>query len=276
MRLRNIPGAKDAIAESIYVIQNPQENKGNWDKVFPQHQPVHLEVGMGKGRFLMDMAKLHPEINYIGIEMYDSVLLRAIQKKEALAEEGQELSNLKFMRMDARLLPEVFEKGEVSRIYLNFSDPWPKARHASRRLTSREFLSRYDKILKEDGTIEFKTDNRGLFDFSLEEVPEAGWKLEAHTFDLHHNEEMMIGNVMTEYEEKFSSMGNPICKMIFLCCFYPWETCCPAVWTVHWHAFLCRRRDCFCFYVHSQIEQQIFAKIWFASYKKLLPDISSL
>ena len=134
---------------------------------------------MGKGRFLMDMAKLHPEINYIGIEMYDSVLLRAIQKKEALAEEGQELSNLKFMRMDARLLPEV-----------------------------------YDKILKEDGTIEFKTDNRGLFDFSLEEVPEAGWKLEAHTFDLHHNEEMMIGNVMTEYEEKFSSMGNPICKMI--------------------------------------------------------------
>lgn len=133
MRLRNIPGAKDAIAESIYVIQNPQENKGNWDKVFPQHQPVHLEVGMGKGRFLMDMAKLHPEINYIGIEMYDSVLLRAIQKKEALAEEGQELSNLKFMRMDARLLPEVFEKGEVSRIYLNFSDPWPKARHASRR-----------------------------------------------------------------------------------------------------------------------------------------------
>ena len=214
MRLRNIPGAKDAIEESIYVIQNPQENKGNWDKVFPQHQPVHLEVGMGKGRFLMDMAKLHPEINYIGIEMYDSVLLRAIQKKEALAEEGQELSNLKFMRMDARLLPEVFEKGEVSRIYLNFSDPWPKARHASRRLTSWEFLSRYDKILKEDGTIEFKTDNCGLFDFSLEEVPEAGWKLEAHTFDLHHNEEMMIGNVMTEYEEKFSSMGNPICKMI--------------------------------------------------------------
>ena len=131
MRLRNITGAKDAIAESIYMIQNPQENKGNWDKVFPQNQPVHLEVGMGKGRFLMDMAKLHPEINYIGIEMYDSVLLRAIQKKEALAEEGQELSNLKFMRMDARLLPEVFEKGEVSRIYLNFSDPWPKARHAS-------------------------------------------------------------------------------------------------------------------------------------------------
>ena len=105
-----------------------------------------------------------------------------------------------FMRMDARLLPEVFEKGEVAKIYLNFSDPWPKARHASRRLTSREFLARYDQILTLEGTIE--------------EVPEAGWKLEAHTFDLHHNEEMMKGNVMTEYEEKFSSMGNPICKMI--------------------------------------------------------------
>ena len=185
-----------------------------WDKVFPQNQPIYLEVGMGKGRFLMDMAKLHPEINYIGIEMYDSVLLRAIQKREALAEEGENLSNLMFMRMDARLLPEVFEKGEVAKIYLNFSDPWPKARHASRRLTSREFLARYDQILTLEGTIEFKTDNRGLFDFSLEEVPEAGWKLEAHTFDLHHNEEMMKGNVMTEYEEKFSSMGNPICKMI--------------------------------------------------------------
>ena len=214
MRLRNIPGAKDAIAESIYVIQNPQENKGNWDKVFPQHQPVHLEVGMGKGRFLMDMAKLHPEINYIGIEMYDSVLLRAIQKKEALAEEGQELSNLKFMRMDARLLPEVFEKGEVSRIYLNFSDPWPKDRHAKRRLTSRQFLKRYDEILAADGKIEFKTDNRALFEFSLEEVKEAGWTLEEYTFDLHHDERLMQGNIMTEYEEKFSSKGNPICKMI--------------------------------------------------------------
>ena len=214
MRLRNIPGAKDAIEESIYVVQEPQAYKGQWENVFKQARPLHIEVGMGKGRFLMDMARLHPEINYVGIEMYDSVLLRAIQKREALAEEGQQLPNLMFMRMDARLLPEVFEKGEVEKIYLNFSDPWPKARHASRRLTSREFLARYDKILKKDGVIEFKTDNRDLFDFSLEEVPEAGWKLLAHTIDLHHNEELMKGNVMTEYEEKFSSMGNPICKMI--------------------------------------------------------------
>lgn len=214
MRLRNIPGAKDAIEESIYVIQNPQENKGNWDKVFPQHQPVHLEVGMGKGRFLMDMAKLHPEINYVGIEMYDSVLLRALQKRERLEEEGEKLTNLMFMCIDARLLPEIFEKGEVQKIYLNFSDPWPKARHAKRRLTSREFLARYEQILADDGVVEFKTDNKGLFEFSLEEVEAAGWKLLAHTFDLHNQAEMMEGNVMTEYEEKFSSMGNPICKLI--------------------------------------------------------------
>ena len=214
MRLRNIPGAKDAITESSYVVQTPTECKAKWAEQFPKEQPIYIEVGMGKGRFLMDMARLHPDINYVGIEMYDSVLLRALQKREELEQEGVVYSNLYFMRVDARLLPEIFAQGEVDKIYLNFSDPWPKARHASRRLTSREFLSRYDKILKEDGTIEFKTDNRGLFDFSLEEVPEAGWKLEAHTFDLHHNEEMMIGNVMTEYEEKFSSMGNPICKMI--------------------------------------------------------------
>ncbi len=214
MRLRNIPGAKDAIAQSPFVIQDPQAHKGEWKKVFSADQPLHIEVGMGKGRFLMDMARLHPDINYVGIEMYDSVLLRALQKMEELAEEGQGLSNLLFMRVDARLLPEIFSQGEVDRIYLNFSDPWPKARHAKRRLTSREFLERYDQILQKDGRVEFKTDNRELFEFSLEEVQETKWRLLAHTFDLHHNEEMLQGNVMTEYEEKFSSMGNPICKMV--------------------------------------------------------------
>ena len=214
MRLRNIPGAKEAIVESAFVVSEPEERKGKWRELFGNENPVHLEIGMGKGRFMMDMARLHPEINYIGIEMYDSVLLRAVQKYEALVEEGQRLENLYFLRMDARNLENVFEKGEVGKIYLNFSDPWPKARHASRRLTSREFLARYDKVLAPDGVIEFKTDNRGLFDFSLEEVPEAGWKLLAHTYDLHHDEEMVKGNVMTEYEEKFSSIGNPICKMV--------------------------------------------------------------
>ena len=211
---RNIPGAQDAILESPYVVQEPQTKKGHWGEVFAKKQPLHIEVGMGKGRFLMDLARLHPDINYIGIEMYDSVLLRALQKREELEENGEVYSNLFFMRVDARLLPEIFEKGEVDKIYLNFSDPWPKARHAKRRLTSREFLARYDQILVQDGKVEFKTDNKELFEFSLEEVEEAGWNLEASTFDLHHNEEMVQGNVMTEYEEKFSSMGNPICKMV--------------------------------------------------------------
>ena len=214
MRLRNIPGAQDAIQESSYVIQEPETHKGKWKEVFSNENPLHIEVGMGKGRFLMDLARLHPDINYIGIEMYDSVLLRALQKREELENEGYVYKNLYFMRVDARLLPEIFEKGEVDKIYLNFSDPWPKARHAKRRLTSREFLARYDEILAAEGTVEFKTDNKGLFEFSLEEVAETKWELVASTFDLHHNEEMNKGNIMTEYEEKFSSMGNPICKMI--------------------------------------------------------------
>ena len=214
MRLRNIPGAKDAILECDWVIDEPERFKGKWESVFGEKRPLFLEVGMGKGRFLMDLARLHPEINYVGIEMYDSVLLRGLQKRAELEQEGITYPNLYFMRVDARLLPEIFAKGEVDKIYLNFSDPWPKARHAKRRLTSRQFLTRYDQILVPEGKVEFKTDNRDLFDFSLEEVPEAGWKLLAHTFDLHHNEELMKGNVMTEYEEKFSSMGNPICKMV--------------------------------------------------------------
>ena len=214
MRLRNIPGAQDAILESPYVVQEPQTKKGHWGEVFVKKQPLHIEVGMGKGRFLMDLARLHPDINYIGIEMYDSVLLRALQKREELEEAGEKFSNLVFIRVDARLLPEIFEKDEVDGIYLNFSDPWPKARHAKRRLTSREFLARYEKILKKEGTVEFKTDNRGLFEFSLEEVRDSDWNLEVCTFDLHHDEELVKGNVMTEYEEKFSSMGNPICKMV--------------------------------------------------------------
>lgn len=214
MRLRNIPGAKDAILESPYVVQEPETCRGKWGSRFMKKNPLHIEVGMGKGRFLMDMARLHPEINYLGIEMYDSVLLRALQKRDELKEAGEELKNLLFMRMDARELPQVFEKGEVEKIYLNFSDPWPKVRHAKRRLTSREFLSRYEKILAQTGTVEFKTDNRALFEFSLEEVREQGWELLESTFDLHKDEKMMEGNVMTEYEEKFSSMGNPICKLI--------------------------------------------------------------
>lgn len=155
------------------------------------------------------MAKEHPEINYIGIEKYSSVLLRAIQKMQE-----EELPNLKFIRMDAEDIVKVFAKEEVDKIYLNFSDPWPKDRHAKRRLPSKEFLARYDIILKKDSRLEFKTDNRALFDFAVEELEPAGWKADVITYDLHSDAKLMEGNVMTEYEEKFSSMGNPICKYI--------------------------------------------------------------
>ena len=209
MRLKNVPGARDVIAGSPLVIHEPERQKGNWQQVFGNKQPIHIEIGMGKGRFICEMAKTHPDINYIGIEKYSSVLLRAIQKMEE-----EPLPNLLFIRMDAENIDEVFDLDEVDRIYLNFSDPWPKDRHAKRRLPSKEFLARYDRFLKKDGVLEFKTDNRGLFDFAVEELPQAGWKLVKITYDLHHDEEMMQGNVMTEYEEKFSSMGNPICKYI--------------------------------------------------------------
>ena len=209
MRLRNITGARDVIAESEYVIQEPTEYKGRWNELFDTPGELHIEVGMGKGRFLNEMARLHPEIHYIGIEMYSSVLLRALQKMEA-----DPLPNLKFICMDARLLPEVFEKGEVDHIYLNFSDPWPKDRHAKRRLPSRQFLARCDQILKPEGRLSFKTDNRDLFDFAVEELEPAGWKAEVITYDLHADAKLCEGNVMTEYEEKFSSKGNPICKYI--------------------------------------------------------------
>ena len=209
MRLKNVPGARDVIAESSLVVHEPEKQKGNWQQVFGNDHPVHIEIGMGKGRFICEMAKTHPDINYIGIEKYSSVLIRAIQKMEE-----EPLPNLLFIRMDAENIDEVFDLDEVDRIYLNFSDPWPKDRHAKRRLPSKEFLARYDRFLKKDGVLEFKTDNRGLFDFAVEELPQAGWKLVKITYDLHHDEEMMQGNVMTEYEQKFSSMGNPIYKYI--------------------------------------------------------------
>ena len=209
MRLKNVPGSREAIAESSFVIHEPEKQKGNWKEVFGNLNPIHIEIGMGKGKFIMGMAKLHPDVNYIGIEKYSSVLLRAVQKMEE-----EELPNVRFIRMDAEDINEVFGNEEVDRIYLNFSDPWPKDRHAKRRLPSRQFLARYNEILVKDGRIEFKTDNRGLFDFALEELDPAGWKSEEVTFDLHSDERLVQGNVMTEYEEKFSAAGNPICKYI--------------------------------------------------------------
>lgn len=212
MRLRNIPRAEGTLQAHSAVIKRPEDQRGCWSQVFGNKKPIYIEIGMGKGRFLLGMAKAHPEINFIGIERYSSVLLRAVEKYDT--DEYKDLTNVRFVCMDARNVPEVFGEGEVKLIYLNFSDPWPKARHAKRRLTSTEFLERYEKVLPEGGTIEFKTDNTELFNFSLEQVKEAGWTLECFTYDLHHHEEMAKGNIMTEYEEKFSSKGNPINKLI--------------------------------------------------------------
>ena len=209
MRLRNITGADTYIENSEYVVQDEKSKKGCWSEVFGRKAPLHIEVGMGKGQFMMELALRNPDINYVGIEMYSSVLLRAVQKMEEAP-----MDNLRFIRMDAREIEEVFDKEEVDKIYLNFSDPWPKDRHAKRRLPSRQFLARFDQILKTDGNLEFKTDNRDLFDFAVEEVEPAGWKIDAITYDLHHDEVMNDGNILTEYEEKFSSKGNPIYKYI--------------------------------------------------------------
>ena len=208
MRLRHIPGSEQQIEESPFVISGPEEFRGQWNMFFGNTNPLHIEVGMGKGRFITELAAAHPEINYIGIERYTSVLLKAVEKRSLLF-----LPNLYFLCVDARTLPDIFAEGEVDRIYLNFSDPWPKDRHAKRRLTSPQFMALYDRILAPEGQVEFKTDNMGLFDYSLESIPEAGWTITASTKDLHHSD-MAEGNIMTEYEAKFSAMGNPICKLI--------------------------------------------------------------
>lgn len=209
MRLRNVKGSKETIAATDFVIHDPESYKGKWQELFGNSNPIHIEVGMGKGKFLMRLAEQNPEINYIGIEKYSSVLIRAVEKKN----ETEGLDNLYFIRFDADFINDIFDKDEIDRIYLNFSDPWPKDRHAKRRLTSRQFLARYDQFLKKTGEIIFKTDNKDLFDFSLEEVKEAGWKLVNYTYDL-HNSEYVEGNIMTEYEEKFVAKGNKINRLV--------------------------------------------------------------
>ncbi len=208
MRLRHIPGAEEAVAESPYVIKEPQRFRGQFKNIFGNDNPIEIEIGMGKGKFVTQMAEKYPEINFIGAERYPSVLLYAIRKREQ-----KELPNLFFLCLDAKKLADIFAPEEIAKIYLNFSDPWPKDRHAKRRLTSPDFIKVYDWILKKDGVIEFKTDNRELFDYSLNSIPQAGWKIDAFTKDLHHSD-MAADNVMTEYEIKFSALGNPICKLI--------------------------------------------------------------
>ena len=209
MRLRNIPGAREIVAQDRRCVQSPEETKEGWKKIFSNENPIAVEVGMGKGRFITDMALKYPDINFVGIERYESVMIKGLKK---LDEMEREAHNLRFIRMDAAEIGNYFKPGEVSKIYLNFSDPWPKARHAKRRLESREFLKIFSTVLCRDGIIEFKTDNRDLFDFALEEIEPAGYELLYMTRNLHSDEAEMKENVMTEYEEKFSAKGNPIYK----------------------------------------------------------------
>ncbi len=214
MRLRLIKGCEDFITDAKECIREDEAIalKGKIQDIFDIRRSLQIEIGMGKGQFIRNMALKNPGINFIGIERYESVLMKAIQRKRNLESEGA-IDNLRFLCADARKLADIFETGEVDKIFLNFSDPWPKDRHANRRLTSPDFLQIYDRILKPDGVIEFKTDNVGLFEYSLEVVKESKWKLDFCSFDF-HSEKESEGNIMTEYEEKFSGQGNEICKMI--------------------------------------------------------------
>ncbi len=201
MRLKNIKGAYEKLLASGYLIENYKEYKNNFNSLFKEQNELRIEIGMGKGNFIVEMAKKHPHINFIGIEKYPSAQMFVLNKLEDI-----NLPNLKLISMDAEELDEVFGK-EVSCIYLNFSDPWPKKRHAKRRLTHHSFLEKYDNILINYKIIQ-KTDNRSLFEYSLKSYVEYGLKIEDLSLNLHQDNPK--DNIMTEYEMKFSSKGDII------------------------------------------------------------------
>ncbi|MDN7246049.1 tRNA (guanosine(46)-N7)-methyltransferase TrmB [Planococcus shenhongbingii] len=209
MRSRYKPWAADLIADNPeIVISSPEQQKGKWKEVFGNDKPLHIEVGTGKGRFIIGMAKANPDINYIGIELFDSVIVSAL---EGILDDEEGVPNLRLLRVNGADLLNFFEKGEVQRIYLNFSDPWPKTRHEKRRLTYKTFLELYESVLPPNGEIHFKTDNRGLFEYSLVSISKYGMLLKDVSLDLHANEPEW--NIMTEYEEKFSKKGQPIYRL---------------------------------------------------------------
>ena len=205
MRLKNVKGANEIIINGKYYVANPDEYKGKWKDLFGNNKPIKIEIGMGKGDFIIENALKYPNINFIGIEKYDSVIVRAIQKSNEL-----ELDNLKLVRIDALNIYSIFEK-EVDTIYLNFSDPWPKDRHAKRRLTSPIFLEKYNNIFKDSKRIIMKTDNIDLFNYSIESLKEYGYDIKYVTNDL--QSENNNDNIMTEYEKKFVKLGVKINKL---------------------------------------------------------------
>ena len=201
MRLRNVKNKDEILNGSKYLVKDYESNIGKWNELFGNDNPIFIEIGMGKGQFIIGNAIKYPNINFIGIEKYDSVLARSLPK----IPEG--LNNLLIIRMDALNIDKVFDK-EISRIYLNFSDPWPKDRHHLRRLSSKVFLEKYDYIFKDSKEIWMRTDNRGLYEYSLMSFSQYGYGLYDVTFDLHSNSEDDL--ITTEYEDKFSSKGMPI------------------------------------------------------------------
>ena len=204
MRLRNVKNKEKIMSNSQTLIRNYKELKGKWNKLFDNNNPIYIEIGMGKGDFILGNALKYPNINFIGIEKYDSVIARAIEKIEGIEDIP---NNLRIIRMDAKEIEDAFDK-EIDKIYLNFSDPWPKKRHAERRLTSNTFLKRYDSIYKNNCEIIMKTDNVNLFEFSLETLSQYGYYFEKISFDLHNSD--VVDNIMTEYEKKFTEKGIKI------------------------------------------------------------------
>ncbi len=204
MRLKHIKNADVDIKKSSYYINNPENYKGKFNELFGNDNPIHLEIGMGKGDFIIEMARRYPDINFIGMEKFDSVLVKATKKLE-----GIDLPNLKLLWYDAASIDEVFDH-EIDTIYLNFSDPWPKKKHAKRRLTHENFLNKYDYIFKKGNNIIMKTDNRKLFEYSVKSLTDYGYKIEDISLDLHSDE---VDIVETEYEKKFVAKGNVIYKV---------------------------------------------------------------
>ena len=208
MQYIKIKNASNIITKSPYLVTNPEENKNKWSKVFNNNKPICIEIGMGRGDFIIGMAKKYPNINFIGIEINESQMVNAVKLLE-----GQKLSNLKLICMDATNLADVFGK-EIDTIYLTFPEPWPKKKDIRRRLTHEVYLRIYDRIFKKNKHIILKTDNKGYFAHSLEYLSKYWYSFERVSLDLHHDEALNQGNIMTEYEEKFSSLGNPIHKLI--------------------------------------------------------------
>ncbi|MDR2546675.1 MAG: tRNA (guanosine(46)-N7)-methyltransferase TrmB [Lachnospiraceae bacterium] len=214
MRLRNITGSEELIKASRYFIEEPSDCLGKWQGFFANTNPVHIEIGMGKGQFITEMARNNPAVNFIGIERYPSVLYRAVTKLDLV---NPPLENLAIICLDVRDISTIFAASEVERIYTNFPDPWHKKRHTRRRITSQGFLSLYENILIDGGMLEMKTDDEQLFRYSMAEMALSGWHITYESHDLHRDETLSVGNVMSEYEEKFKSRGQRIMKISVRC-----------------------------------------------------------